>query len=140
MLDARSAPWVPSKWHSTTGTGYVLPDDFDATADPGPWVALLPALDSTTMGWNERGWYLGSHVGRLFDTNGNAGPTIWSDGRVVGGWAQRRSGEVVINVLEDVAPETRREVEAEAERTRRWLGPTRVIPRFRTPVEKELAA
>lgn len=122
------------------GTGYLLPGDLDATADPGPWVALLPALDSTTMGWNERGWYLGSHVGRLFDTNGNAGPTIWSDGRVVGGWAQRRSGEVVINLLEDVTADTRREVEAEAERTRRWLGPTRVIPRFRTPVEKELAA
>jgi hypothetical protein len=122
------------------GTGYLLTDDLDATADPGPWVALLPALDSTTMGWNERGWFLGSHGRRLFDTNGNAGPTVWSDGRVVGGWAQRRSGEVAINLLEDVAADTRREIEAEAERIRTWLGPTRIIPRFRTPVEQELVA
>ena len=26
-----------------------------------PWVALLPPLDPTTMGWNERDWYLGPH-------------------------------------------------------------------------------
>lgn len=122
------------------GTGYLLPDDLGATADPGPWVALLPALDSTMMGWNERGWFLGSHGGRLFDTNGNAGPTIWADGRVVGGWAQRRSGEVVVNVLEDVAVAVRRQIEAEAERIGAWLGPTRIVPRFRTPVEQELAA
>lgn len=122
------------------GTGYLLADDLDVTADPGPWVALLPALDSTTMGWNERGWFLGPHGARLFDTNGNAGPTIWADGRVVGGWAQRRSGEVAINLLEDVAAAVRRQIEAEAERISAWLGPTRIIPRFRTPVEQELAA
>ena len=26
---------------------------------PGPWVALLPVLDPTVMGWKERGFYLG---------------------------------------------------------------------------------
>ena len=72
-----------------TGAGRVLPDDVDATAEPEPWVALLPALDTTTMAWMERGFYLGDHE-QLFDTNGNAGPTVWVDGRVVGLWAQRR--------------------------------------------------
>ena len=120
--------------------GYVLSGDEAPTADPEPWVALLPALDSTTMGWNERGWFLGEHVRRLFDTNGNAGPTVWVDGRVVGGWAQLRSGEVVIALLEDVGSEKRLEIEAEAERIRTWLGSTRIVPRFRTPVEQELVA
>ena len=31
----------------------------------------------------------------LFDRNGNAGPTVWWDGRVVGGWSQRGDGEIV---------------------------------------------
>lgn len=122
------------------GTGYLLADDLAATIAAEPWVALLPTLDSTTMGWNERSWFLGPHGRRLFDTNGNAGPTIWSDGRVVGGWAQRRSGEIVIALLEDVGSDIRRAIEAEAERTREWLGPTRIVPRFRTPIEQELAA
>ena len=73
----------------------VLPDDLDPTPDPPPYAALLPGLDPTTMGWQDRGWFLGEHAKALFDTNGNAGPTLWWDGRVVGGWAQRRSGEVV---------------------------------------------
>ena len=40
-------------------TGYVLPDDLEATAPVEPWAALLPPLDPTTMGWFERDWYLG---------------------------------------------------------------------------------
>ena len=35
------------------------------------------------MGWRERVWYLGDHAKMLFDTNGNAGPTVWVDGRVM---------------------------------------------------------
>jgi hypothetical protein len=72
--------------------GYVLPDDLEATPEPEPWVALLPVLDATTMGWKERDWYLGPHRAALFDSAGNAGPTIWVQGRIVGGWAQRPSG------------------------------------------------
>ena len=54
-----------------------------------PWVALLPGLDSTVMGWKERAWFLGGHQHALFDVNGNAGPTVWCNGRIVGGWAHR---------------------------------------------------
>jgi signal transduction histidine kinase len=56
----------------------------DAVATPA--VALLPSLDSTTMGWRGRDWYVGTHAHRLFDRTGNAGATIWLDGRVVGGF------------------------------------------------------
>jgi hypothetical protein len=64
--------------------GYVLPDDLEPVDPPGHWVALLPALDATTMGWATREWYLGPHRPQLFDLSGNAGPTIWVDGRM---WA-----------------------------------------------------
>ena len=121
-------------------TGYVLPDDAEPTPAPEPWVALLPALDATTMGWKVRDWYLGPHRSALFDTSGNAGPTIWVDGHIVGGWAQRRSGEVVPWLLEDIGAETRRAIDAEAARLEAWLGPTRVTGSFPTPLEIDLRA
>ncbi len=68
------------------GTGYVLPDDLDVEPAIDPWVALLPSLDPTAMGWFGREWYVGAHKAMLFDTNGNIGPSIWSDGRIVGVW------------------------------------------------------
>jgi len=120
--------------------GFVLPDDLDSVAPPEPWVALLPALDATTMGWTDRDWYLGPHRPKLFDTSGNAGPTIWVDGRIVGGWAQRASGEVVPFLLEDVGEETRKLIDAEAARLEAWIGPARVTGSFPTPLEIELRA
>ena len=83
-------------------TGIALADDLASTMPPEPWAALLPTLDPTTMGWKERDWYLGPHASVLFDGNGNAGPTVWWDGRVVGGWSQRRDGEIAYELLEDV--------------------------------------
>ena len=104
------------------------------------WAALLPALDPTVMGWAERSWFLGPHARSLFDTNGNAGPTIWLNGQVVGGWAQRAGGEIAIRLLADVGADGRALIEAEAERVGTWLAGVRVIPRFRTPTERELSA
>jgi len=120
--------------------GLVLPDDLDPVPAPEPWVALLPALDPTTMGWAGRDFYLGPHRPALFDRNGNAGPTIWLDGHVVGGWAQRATGEVVLRLLEDVGTDATEAIEAEAARLTAWLTPLRVTPRFRTPLERELIA
>jgi hypothetical protein len=119
--------------------GVVLADDLDPAPAVEPWAALLPSLDPTVMGWKERAWYLGDHAGALFDTNGNAGPTVWWAGRVVGGWAQRPDGEVVVRLLEDVGAEARARVADEAGRLGSWLGDVRLVPRFRTPLDKELA-
>ena len=122
------------------GSGWVLPDDLDPAPTPSSWVALLPSLDSTVMGWKQRDWYLGPHAGELFDRNGNAGPTIWVDGRVVGGWSQADDGEIVTRLLERVDPEAAARIEEERSRLAGWLGDVRVRPRFRTPLERELTA
>jgi hypothetical protein len=119
--------------------GIVLAGDLDATPPPEPWAALLPTLDPTTMGWKERDWYLGPHASVLFDGNGNAGPTVWWDGRVVGGWSQRPDGEVVFELLEDVGADAVRAVGAEAERVAAWLGDVRFAPGFLPPFQRSLA-
>jgi len=120
-------------------TGAVLPDDLGAAPEPGSWATLLPALDPTVMGWADRSWFLGPHAKALFDVNGNAGPTVWLDGRVVGGWAQRPDGEIAVRLLEDVGSDAAARIRAEADRLEAWLGEVRIVPRFRTPTERELS-
>ncbi len=105
-----------------------------------PYAALLPALDPTPMGWKERDWFLGGHAAALFDRSGNIGPTVWWDGRVVGGWAQRGDGEIAFRLLEDAGAEAVASIAGEAASVADWLGPVRVTPRFRTPLERELTA
>jgi hypothetical protein len=125
--------------HLQGRTGYLLADDLEPTEPVDPWAALLPPLDPTTMGWYERDWYLGPYREHLFDVNGNAGPTAWWDGRIVGGWRQREAGDVELQLLEDVGAEGRRALAREAERLTEWLDGTRVLPRFPSPLSKALA-
>jgi hypothetical protein len=120
--------------------GVVLADDLEFPAEAPPAAALLPALDPTPMGWQSRAWYLGPHAEPLFDRTGNIGPTVWWAGRVVGGWAQRPSGEVVVRLLEDIGADGSAAVAAQAQDLEAWLGTARVTPRFRTPLERELTA
>lgn len=122
------------------GTGLLLADDQDPVVAPEPWAALLPALDPTPMGWQSRDWYLGPYAPTLFDRNGNVGPTIWWNGRIVGGWAQRKDGEIAYRLLEDVGSDAETLIAAEATRTAEWFGGVRAVPRFRTPLERELTA
>ncbi|MGH9177765.1 MAG: DNA glycosylase AlkZ-like family protein, partial [Acidimicrobiales bacterium] len=124
---------------AAAGTGGPPP----AGADDGrPWAALVPSLDPSTMGWRDRAWYLGDLGPQLFDGNGNAGPAIWCDGRLVGGWAHRPTGEVATRLLVDVGSEGEAAVEAQAARLQAWLDASgaHVRPRFPTPLQKELTA
>jgi winged helix DNA-binding protein len=131
--------------HLDGAPGIMLAADEPGAApmrDMGPWAALLPALDPTSMGWRERGWYVGEHAAALFDRSGNIGPTAWWDGRIVGGWAQRKDGEIAVRLLEDIGAEASAAIAAEAQRLRDWIGADpkiRITPRFRTPLERELS-
>jgi len=118
-------------------TGWLLPDDLDPpTGDDDPWVALLPVLDPTVMGWKQRDFYLGRHAPELFDRNGNAGTTAWADGRVVGCWTQGEAGDVCVHLLEEVGDGVRRALHAEAERLTRWLDGQRVGTVYPSPAMK----
>ena len=117
--------------------GWVLPDDLDPVPDPGPWVALLPVLDPTVMGWKERGFYLGDHGPALFDRNGNAGTTAWVDGRIVGCWVQDADGTVRVVLLEEVGSGPRKALDEEAARLTRWLDGHTVSTVYPSPAMKD---
>jgi hypothetical protein len=121
------------------GEAFVAANDVD-DLQPEPWTSFLPGLDPTTMGWKERDWYLDpDQVPWLFDRNGNAGPTVWMDGRVVGGWAQATDGEIRHQLFDQEAVARSEEIDAAAERLAAFLGDTRPRPRFPTPALKDLS-
>jgi DNA glycosylase AlkZ-like len=122
--------------------GIVLADDLAPVEPPEPWVALLPALDPTPMGWRRRDFYLGTHTDALFDRTGNISPTVWCDGRVVGGWAQRATGEVVFRLFEDIGTEPAAALERAAGELSARLGDVRLSTRARSasPTERDLRA
>jgi hypothetical protein len=86
------------------------------------------------MGWFERDWYLGAHRAALFDSTGNGGMTAWWDGRIVGGWNQTPTGEVYLQLLDDVGSEALAALESQAALLTEWLGGLRVAPRFPSPL------
>jgi Winged helix DNA-binding domain len=119
--------------------GFVLPDDVEPAAPAEPWVALLPGLDPTTMGWKDRSWYLDPGVAAaVFDRNGNGGPTVWVDGRIVGSWVQRRDGTIAVRLLADVDPTRRTEIDDAAVQLQELLGDVRFSVRFPAPVQAAL--
>ncbi|MFT5222147.1 MAG: hypothetical protein ACI867_000444 [Glaciecola sp.] len=119
--------------------GWVLPDDVETpeVVEAGV-VTLLPGLDPTPMAYKERRFFLGPHGTDTFDETGNIGPTVWLDGKIIGGWAARDNGEVVAELLEEVGTEAAVAVSAEAARLTTWLEGAPIIPRFPSHVEKRL--
>lgn len=111
------------------GPGWLAADD-EPVAEPEPWVALLPALDPTTMGWKQRSWYLPDAAAEAFDSAGNGGPTIWVNGRIVGAWAQDRQGAIHLHYFERVSAGRRREVGARVSELLAMIGNTRFSVRF----------
>ncbi|TDC79530.1 winged helix DNA-binding domain-containing protein [Actinomadura sp. 7K507] len=114
--------------------GWLREDDLDPVVAAAPWVALLPLLDPTVMGWKGRAFYLGGHGPQLFDSAGNAGTTAWVDGRVVGAWVQDPGGVVRLRLLDDdVSPAAHEALETEARRLSEWLDGQRVFAVYPSP-------
>lgn len=112
--------------------GWLLPGDEADDPDPGDWVALLPVLDPTVMGWKTRDFFLRAHGRALFDTRGNAGTTAWVNGRAVGCWVQDERGVVTVRLLEPVPDHARRALDAEAERLTAWLDGIQIRTGYRS--------
>ncbi len=112
-----------------SGPAWLAADDNEQTAAE-PWVAVLPGLDPTTMGWKQRDWYLPPAAAESFDSNGNGGPTLWVDGRIVGAWAQTRDGNIHTHYFERVAANRRREIDLRITELKQFVGATRFTIRF----------
>lgn len=125
---------APGVWSDA----WSLPDH-DSPADATPWVALLPGLDPTTMGWKSRDWYMDpTFAGLLFDRNGNGGPTVWVDGEIVGGWTQRPDGRIAYRLLADVSSDRVSQIDEAARDLERTLDERRFKARFPAPIQREL--
>ena len=55
------------------GPAWVVADDEPCPVRSTPWVAVLPGLDPTIMGWKERAWYLPAAAADAFDSGGQRG-------------------------------------------------------------------
>ena len=133
--------WTMSRTKQALADCGAVEADLDGVAgwlaadDPplGPvqsWVAVLPGLDPTIMGWKQRDWYLPNTSLEVFDSAGNGGPSLWVDGRVVGAWAQTKDGSVHIHYFERVAAARRREIDERIADLKSWIGKTRFTVRF----------
>jgi len=126
---------------TSLGQSFVANGDDQPVGHPEPWVAVLPGLDATSMGWKQRDFYLDTEmVPRVFDRFGNAGPKLWADGRIVGGWAQRQDGSIALDILSSLTDRQARLLSEEAHRVSQLIGDTVVRPRFPSPNQKELLA
>jgi hypothetical protein len=95
-----------------------------ANREPGsePYVSMLPSLDPYIMGYSDRSRFLtDAHRSKVFDRAGNAVPTVWVDGQVVGVWGQERDGKVVQRLFEQVGAQAQALLVEESQRLEDFL-------------------
>jgi hypothetical protein len=109
-----------------------------ARPEPRPSATLLPTLDATPMGWKQRDWFLDADPRMLFDTRGNIGPTIWWNGRIIGGWTITPSGEIRTAVLTDRGAAAAAAVDCAAQRLHTRLHGSVVSSSLTFPLQREL--
>ncbi|MDH4209310.1 MAG: winged helix DNA-binding domain-containing protein, partial [Anaerolineae bacterium] len=87
----------------------------------GLW--FLPSLDPCIMGYKDRSRFLRpSKYDKVFDPSGNALPTVWCDGQVVGIWMEDRKAQALqVLLFEPVALHLRDQLEEEAQGLSRFL-------------------
>lgn len=86
-------------------------------------VFLLPGLDPYVMGHKDRRRFLtDERYDQVFDPAGNALPTVWHDGRVIGIWLEDRKRTIVeVLLFEEAEEAVTSPVQAEAQRLSRFL-------------------
>ena len=120
--------------------GYVLPEDLEASEPPEPWIALLPALDATTMGWKVRDWYLGPTARRCSTGTATPGRPSGSTGGSSGAGRSGRLARSRCACSRTSGSDTRRAIDREAARLAEWIGTASARSSFPTPLETELKA
>jgi hypothetical protein len=121
----------------------LLKNDFQQLSEHIPpeaaWVIFLPGLDPYIMGYRDRSRFLApEHVTKVFDRAGNAMPTVWVDGRVVGAWGQRKDGCVAYGLFESVGPKGQRVLADEISRLESFLDGEYIPSRSHTPFTRAL--
>jgi hypothetical protein len=116
---------------------WLHPDDVEQVHAPQPWAALLPALDPTTMGWRGRAFHLDPATADvLYDRAGNGLPTAWWNGHIVGGWAQRSDGTVLVLPQIDLPLTATDALKRKAAELTEWLGGQVLRTTFYRPTEE----
>jgi hypothetical protein len=93
-----------------------------------PYAFLLPSLDPFVMGYRDRRRFLAErHRSKIFDRAGNAVPTVWVNGQVVGAWGQQQDGKVIQRFFKQVGAQSQALLGEKAERLARFLA-VEVIP------------
>jgi hypothetical protein len=88
-----------------------------------PYVFLLPALDPYIMGYQDRRRFLDpQHKTVVFDYAGNARPTVWAGGRVVGTWREEKRGRPAYDLFEAVSADEERLLDGQMKRLGEFLG------------------
>ncbi len=126
------------------GRGYWMLDE-DAqqlrtfTPLEGPSGFFLPGLDPYIMGYLDRRRFVSvGHEAKVFDRAGNALPTVWAEGRVVGAWTQRKDGAVAYGLFEGVDRETRAGLEEQRHKLEEFFGGEYVPQRTHSPYTRSL--
>ena len=94
------------------GPGFLLPTTSSPSTRPSRGSRCCPASTRRRWAGSSAAWYLDPDVAAaVFDRNGNGGPTVWVDGRIVGSWVQRRDGTIAVRLLTDVGAARRDEID-----------------------------
>lgn len=142
-LDAVAPEVAEAAIEGLDGEHLMLADDAerlrDFAAPDAPYVFLLPGLDPYIMGYSGRRRFLAQeHRKKVFDRAGNAVPTVWVDGRVVGVWGQRKSGQVFYELFEPVGGVEQALIVEEVRRLEDFLEGEALPPGIRTPFTRSL--
>jgi hypothetical protein len=109
------------------------------TPPEAPYVFFLPSLDPYIMGYRDRRRFVAAeHHAQVLDRAGNAVPTIWVNGRVVGAWGQRKDGTVIYGLFGPGGAEERALLESKRQQLEGFLGGEYLPPRIRTPFTRAL--